>query len=357
MLISLLLVLLISLSLSFFEERLRTRDKLVLFCILGVAMIMIAGLRSVDSTPDSADYEDKFLNSGSGTVIDEADEPTFKFFSAVLSGMGLGVNSLFFVYALIAIPLHLLAIWKFTKTPFMTLGIYLSYFYMMHELVQIRVGAGVGFFIWAVYYRAKSKNLLALALVLIGVTFHYSIAAGLVIFGLSNKPLKTWERYLYYAVVPLGLAAYFVNLDFSHLVPDTLGGDKLALYREMKDKGLEENLAGYPLKFHLVIWLNFIMYYFAIYYEDIYRKYIPETTLCIKIQAVGFACLLFLNGISTVLAERLNGMYSIVNIFTWSALIYSFSPVIAGKVVNNLISAFRFIISFFFFALSWYFMH
>lgn len=329
----------------------------IMFCILGVAMILIAGLRSVDSTPDSADYEEKFLNSGNGTMIDEADEPTFRFLSSILPGLGLGVNSLFFAYAMIAVPLHLLAIWKFTKTPFMTLGIYLSYFYMMHELVQIRVGAAVGFLLWAIYFHVKKQNLIALVLILIGASFHYSVAAGLLIFALSNKPLRMWEKYLYCMVIPLGLAVYFLNIDFSQLVPETLGGDKLALYREMKDKGLEDELAGYPLKFHLVIWMNFVMYYFAIFYEDVYRKHVPLTTIFIKIQAVGFACLLFLNGISTILAERLNGMFSVVNIFAWSALIYSFTPLIAGKMVNNVITGFRFIISFYFFALSWYFMH
>lgn len=357
MFFSLLLILAVSLFLSFFEDRLRTRDKVVIYCILGIAMILIAGLRSVDSTPDSADYEMKYLHSGSGSDIDEADEPTFRFFADILSSMGLGVNALFLVYALIAIPLHMLAFWKFTKTPFLALSIYLSFFYMNHELVQIRVGAGLGFFLWAVYFHTHKKEVLALILVLIGASFHYSIAAGLLIFALSNKPMRKWEKILYCSVVPLGLIAYFANIDVSRFIPENLGGAKLALYREMKEQGIEDKLVGYPLKFNIVIWLNVIMYYFSIFYEKLYREYMPQITIFIKIQAIGFACLFFINGVSTVLAERLNGMFSIVNIFAWTSLIYSFKPLYAGKMVSSIITTFRFIVSFFFFALSWYFMH
>ena len=57
MVISLTLIFLASLILSFFEERLEERDKKWLYVILGVAMILVSGMRDVHSTPDSDHYE------------------------------------------------------------------------------------------------------------------------------------------------------------------------------------------------------------------------------------------------------------------------------------------------------------
>jgi hypothetical protein len=45
---------------------------------------------------------------------------------------------LFFTYAIIAIPIQLSALWKLSKMPFLTLTLYISYYYMMHDMVQIR---------------------------------------------------------------------------------------------------------------------------------------------------------------------------------------------------------------------------
>lgn len=351
---SLVLLFISCLILSFFEERLRQRDKIIFYVMLGIVMIFIAGLRAVGSTPDTESYELMYYGK-TPAILAKATEPTFTAIASVLNSMSFGVNSLFFAYAIISVPIHLGAFWKLSKMPLLTLTIYISYYYMMHEMVQIRAGVAAGLFLWAIYYYVEKRKALALFFILLGTTFHYSAAAGLVIFFLRDK-FPLWQKILLYAIVPIGLVVYFTHIDISRIIPDDMLGTKLLIYREMRDKGIEDEQAGWPLEINILIWMNFILYYASIFYSDYLMKHCKYVNVAIKLQAVGFIFLLFFNGMSKVLGNRMNDYFSVVSIILWTASVYAFAPRIVGRIVNNIISLIRFVTSVAAYALSLIFM-
>ncbi len=354
MVISLILLFVTCLSLTFIEERLKEREKVFLYVIMGIVMVLIAGLREAGSTPDSLDYEDMYYGKAN-PVLEELTEPSFRILSFVLNAMSLGVNALFTVYAIISLSIHMSAFWKISKLPFLTLTIYISYYYMMHDMVQIRCAVASALFIWAMYYRVEHKHLQALGCILIGTLFHFSAAAGLVIFVLSDN-MSRWIKTILYMIVPIGLVAYFTQLDISYLVPEELGGEKLEAYRLMRDKGMEDDLAGWPLEINILIWMNIVLYYASIFYSEHLTKYCKYVPIAIKVQAVGFICLFFLHGVSAVLGNRLNDYFSVASILLWTASVYAFYPLVMGKVINNIVSSIRFVTSMLAYALSLYFM-
>ena len=350
MVIALVLLFVMAASLSFIEDRLSDRDKKMLYVLLGIAMILIAGLREVGSTPDSNDYERMFYGK-SDKVLEEATEPSFAIISSFLNSFSLGVNSLFITYALISIPIHLSAFWKLSKLPFLMLTVYISYYYMMHDMVQIRCSVASALFLWAIYFYVEEKKKHALAFILVGIFFHYSATVGLLLFIARNK-IPDWQKYLLYLVVPIGLVAYFTNVDISYLVPDEFGGAKLDVYRRLKDKGIEEMQAGIHFEGNPLIWLNIILYYACIFYKDYLTKYCKYVPIAIKIQAFAFCCLFFIKGFSMVVGNRLNDYFSVASIILWTASVYAFYPRFIGKIVNNIVSAVRFVASMLIYALS-----
>lgn len=354
MVLSLILLFLICLSLSFIEERLRSFDRIILYGVLAIAMILIAGLREVGSTPDTDVYCDMYYGKYS-KVLESVTEPSFTFISNILNSFSLSVTSLFLTYAIISTVIHLSFFWKFSKFPFLTLTIYISYYYMMHDMVQIRAGVAAGLFLWAIYYYAESKKKIALIFILIGILFHYSATAGLVIFLFSQK-LPKWQRILLYAIIPVGFVAYFTNIDIYYIIPEELGGAKLMIYREMREKGLEDEVAGWPLEINILIWMNIVLYCASIYYHEFLTKQCRLVPIAIKVQAAGFFCLFFLNGVSKVLGNRLNDYFSIVSIILWTVSVYAFYPRLISKIISNLISTVRFVTSMLAYALSLYFM-
>ena len=315
-------------------------------------MIFIAGLRTPDSTPDSDHYEMMYYGK-TNKILEGLQEPSFRFICSVLNSFSFGVNSLFFTYAIISICLHLSLFWKISKDPLLILTIYISYYYMMHDMVQIRAGVSAGFFLWAIYFYVEEKKKYALLTILLGALFHYSALAGLVLFLCGNNNIiPQWQRSILYAIIPVGLVVYFLQIDFSYLIPEQLGGTKLMAYRDLRDKGLEDDICGWPLEINILIWMNFILFYASIFYHDYLVKHCKYVTVAIKIQAVGFIFLLYLNGVSKVLGNRMNDYFSVASVILWAASIYAFYPKLYGKIISNFISTFRFFSSMIAYALS-----
>ncbi|MBR1932365.1 MAG: EpsG family protein [Prevotella sp.] len=350
MVIALVLLFATTLSLSFIEDRLSERDKKVLYAILGFAMILIAGLREVGSTPDSEDYELMYYGK-TNKILEAATEPSFALISSFLNSFSLGVNALFLTYALISIPIHLSAFTRLSKLPFLTLTIYISYYFMMHDMVQIRCSVAAALFLWAIYFHTERKEKQALVCILTGIFFHYSATVGLLLF-LTKSNIPKWQTYILYLIVPIGLIAYFTNLDISYLVPDEFGGAKLASYRNLKDKGIEDLQAGIRFERNPLIWMNIILYYCCIYFKDSLTKCCKYVPVAIQVQALAFCFLFFIKGFSMVVGNRLNDYFSIASIILWTASVYAFYPQIAGKIISNIISSARFVASILIYALS-----
>lgn len=354
MVLSLIVLFLTCMSLSFVEERLMKRDKIIIYIILGVAMILIAGLRKVGATPDTINYEEMFYaKENSLTLL--LTEPSFRLFCSILHSYSLDVNALFFVYAILSIPLHLFVFWKFSKLPFLTLTIYLSYYYMMHDMVQMRCAVASGLFLWAIYCYANNKKILTFLFISTGIFFHYSASAGFVIFLLSDRMTK-WHKIALYTLVPVGIFIYFTHIDISALIPDELGGAKLMRYRELNEKGFDELHEGWKFEINILIWMNIVLYYACIYYHDFLVKHFKYTTIAIKLQAVGFCFLFFAYSMSKVLANRMNDYFSVASILLWTASYYAFYPKLVSRIINNAISTLRFVTSMLRYALALLFM-
>ena len=354
MVISLVLLFITCLSLSFVEDRLSDRDKKIFYALLGFAMIMIAGLREVGATPDSASYEEMYYAKG-GDLMALLREPSFDIITDLLHSMSLGINALFFAYAIISIPIHLTALWKLSKMPFLTLTIYISYYYMMHDMVQIRCAVASGLFLWAIYFYVNQKKLYTLLFILLGTFFHYSAAAGLIIFFLGNGFPK-WQKYILYTIVPVGMVVYFTHFDILSFIPDEWGGLKLMKYRTLREKGIEDHLEGWKFEINMLIWLRIVLYYCCIYYHDYLVKHFKYTSIAIKLQGVGFCFLFFANALSKVVGNRMNDYFSVASILLWTASVYAFYPKIVGKIINNIISTFRFVTSMLGYALSLFYL-
>lgn len=354
MVIAILSILLICMAFSLIEEDIRRSDVFIVVSLIGMVMIIVAGSRGVYDTPDSDNYEILYYSVNS--LDDDIREPSMVYLSYYLNSLGFGINAFFFAYAAMSIPLRLTAILKLSPLPILTLAIYISYFYQLHDLMQIRCAVASALFLFALYFRAQKKWWKALFFILIGMLFHYSAFAGIVILFFSNKELNAWQRIVLASLVPLCLMFYFFGFDYSYFIPDELGGDRLAAYREMKDKGKEDDMTFVFYK-HPVFLLNVVLYYGClIYYNTLARnyKYMP---IMLKTLAFAFFCMLTLNTLSGVLASRLYEYFAIVSIFLWTATIYIFRPLNYGKILICVVIFIQCMANIFIYTLGWYTNH
>ncbi len=116
-----------------------------------------------------------------------------------------------FIYAIIALSLKFTAITRMSHFFFLTLLVYFSNFFLLHEMTQMRVGVTTAIFMMALSF-LKDKNYKAyLLMVLMALLFHYSAILFLIplIFD-STHFKKNW----YWAMMGLILIMTFVKTDF-----------------------------------------------------------------------------------------------------------------------------------------------
>lgn len=201
--------------LSLLDEKIAPRFKLRIFWINAALFASIAGLRSGDGMPDYAMYEHLYFeaidSTGFGLV-----EPSFKLISLLADFL---VSRepwvMFFIYALVGVLLKNWLILRFSIPLFLGQLIYLSNYYIIHELIQIRTGVATCFIVLSIIHMARNDKKTGAILICIATFFHYSSFVFLALMFVNFRRFK--EKYFALGLV-VSYGLYYFNMD-----PITLG--------------------------------------------------------------------------------------------------------------------------------------
>lgn len=257
---------------------------LFVFIVITVFLIVISGFRPVGFDNDSLAYQ-----SAVSSILDgqyDIKEPTF-ILLAWLDGFVFNNNIaiLFITYALIAITIKMVAIYKYSQVPLMSLVIYLCMYFTLHDLTQIRVGAAAAFFLLAIPDLTERKIKPYLIKISIACAFHFSciILFPLILF--SNKRLNIK---IYFLMPFFALAAVLLvqNMDamliyFFSYFPGPLGTKAIGYINNL-NLGRFDNVNVFS-KFSLCVFSFFIIYAVALIK---YRKPPKEDVIYFKIMSV-----------------------------------------------------------------------
>lgn len=331
----LLSVLLITIILCYLEDYIK-RYRFLLYILMGFVMVLIAGLREIGLDPDSENYEYSFqhyyLSSEMGMV-----EPSFTLISAVLNVFTDNVHLLFLVYAFLGVTIKLYAFKKNLQCIFVPLMLYISFYFVLHEMTQIRAGVVSALFLLAVYYIAKKEKRKALLLIIVGSFFHYSSLALLPTLMFGNKNFNRKENIMIALLIPLSYLIYFGGISMLLNTDIPLIGNKLAIYQQAMEKGkMTVNINVFD-PVHLV---SVMLFYYTLYFRKTITAFNENYNVVIKIVALG----LFLHtslAFLPVLALRISQLYYIVNIFLFSGIVYTFKQKWMGITILVLLSIFQ----------------
>ncbi|HDE2611353.1 TPA: EpsG family protein [Klebsiella pneumoniae] len=219
------------------------------FIFFGVLLILAAGLRPVGIDPDSHMYADFVRFFVGWPSIDFMDkEPGFwlilfinKFFFSN------NISSFFLIYAALSISFKLILFYKLSSHPIVTLFLYISTYYFLHDMTQIRIGLACVFILWSLEDILQRNKLGFLIKVSFATLFHYSAIISLIFYFFSGKAINK----KLYALLPLvGFSIYFLsNSGFGDMqsllgyLPSFLEG-KGSTYIDLQSQGIykENNL-------------------------------------------------------------------------------------------------------------------
>jgi hypothetical protein len=329
------IIVFIAVLLSLIEDRIK-KYRLFLYITLSIVLILLAALREVGIDPDSENYEYTFLHYDNPDALDKV-EYTYLLFSRIINFFTNDVHALFLLYAFFGVGLKFIAIRKLSPFWFLPVVIYLSYYFVQHECMQIRTGVLSGILLLIIYYLGEGMRRKAFILLCIGTLFHYSALILLVLFLFSNKPMSNKQRITWAMFIPAAYAMYL--LGFSLIFGGSFEsipyiGNKIALYQAATEKGM--SVASINVFSPLQIFTIFLYYYILYFHDTIIEKnkYFP---LMIKFFNLGiFSYVAF--AFFPVVATRFSMLFQVVSIILYANIYYTFRPKWAGIAVIILIA-------------------
>jgi len=307
--------------LAFLEDRLPNKYHMGIYIFVGFCLILMAGFREIGADPDSDNYASAYRYYYQESS-QEKIEFTYVIISAVMNIFTDDPHSLFLIYAILGVVLKFVAFKRGTDMYFLALVAYLSYYYVLHEQTQIRTGVLSGLFLLAIPYMAEKKRWHAFILFAIGFCFHYSAALFLPLLFLGNKPFTKKSGMIWACVIPAAYMFFFVGSGFLFSADLPLVGNKLQLYQNAAEKGLNYVQVNVFSPFQL---LTIAVYYYLLFFSETItakNKYFPLMMRFFAIGLAAFAVFAFL----PVLAQRVSYLLRIVTILLFTNIYYTIRP-------------------------------
>ena len=312
--------------LSFLEDYMPAWQKMVLLISIGITLICISTFKPL-TTADAANYETYFYYNDD-IFIEEVTEPTFIYLSRLCLSLGFGITVLFFTYALLAIPLKLMMLWKMTPFVFSSMIVYVGIYFPLHDVVQIRCGVAVALLYLAIIPLEKRQYLLTTILFVLAILFHYSSVAFLPILLMGNMKIGKYWKWVLGAAIPICLLLYIANFSAFSLIPKSLIEGKLDMYKEISDAGVWE---PYVLYKQITFLAEFALLYLFIFYYDTIEKHCIYAHILIKVLALEMGYLILFSEIE-VLGNRLHELFGMYNVLAFTQCTYFIKPRYAVRI-------------------------
>ena len=300
----------------------------ILFWGTSIILIFIAGFREVGLDPDSKVYLRYY---GSDDIFLLA-EPTFVFISYIVRNTFNNFQFVLIIYAIIGVFLKYKAINLLTDLKYLSLILYFSTFYILHEITQIRAGVAAGFFLLSIVPLSDRRIWRYIFIISIACLFHYS---SIILFSLcfiTNDHLNKTGKALLYISIPFGIVLYYQKFDIMLSIPIETIKYKIEIY-----KATQEHAEVILNVFNLVYVVKYLLFYFLLFfYETIYKqeKYV---SILLKLYGLSLFSYLLLSQ-NTIFAMRISELIGIVEILLIPMIYYIFKQRVFGSILVIVIS-------------------
>lgn len=289
-----------------------------LFILFFVLLFFIAGFRPVGLDRDSENYAravQSFIITHKYNFI--TIEPSFYLIVNVSKFLFDDVvRGVFILYALLGVSLTLYAIKKNSSFPLLSLIVYSCFYFVLHEMTQIRAGVAGAIFLLAIPDIVNRNLKSFLIKTALATLFHYVAIIMLFIYLINSKHNKQ----LFYLFLPLiGILCAITNvgrfflMSIINFLPEFLSY-KINIYLALHEMGIFTEINVFNLYYSSLL----IIYYFAIINTNKFKKEIDV----LQIKILGWMLFTFYSFyFLPVFAFRISEFLGLVLIFILPDLI------------------------------------
>lgn len=294
------------------------------FCF--VVLVLFAGLRDVDVSKDGENYVAGFQTMGPPleyfTNFDDwfFFEPTYYLFPSILriAFPVLYVFLVFVLFAIIGVHVNLNGLFRLSLFPILSVVVYYSHNYLLHELTQIRVGVACGFLLLSTYYHYHKNRFAFVISIMVALLFHYVALLTSLIFFLKSS---TFSRKKALFILFGAMAIAVVRSDL--LITPLLQLNFVFILKLVKTlQGMDEERNAINI-FNVAFLMNFAILIWVVLKAHVIKKKNKYAYLAIKIHMLSVVLYFLFSAISMV-AFRLYEFFGIISIITVPFVVHTF---------------------------------
>lgn len=235
-------------------------------------LVLIAGFRPIGLDPDSVAYSGFVAEFQGLKSIDLMDKEPGFWLLLIINHFFFynNVTTFLLLYAFISVSLKIIIFEKLSSSPILTIILYVSTYYILHDMNQIRIGLACAIILWSLQDIVGKKKVSFVIKIGIAVLLHYSSVIALFLYFFNTERIN---KKLYF-IMPLVCAVFLFFksqiLEYSILITaylPTFLAAKVNTYVMLQQQGVfdENNL----LIFNIGGALLFLILTFFIFYSPV----------------------------------------------------------------------------------------
>jgi len=248
-------------------------------------------------------------------------DPAFTIISSIVKySLNDKIILFFMFFATIGVSLKVLAIKRLSSFWLLSVLIYFSNYFILHELTQIRTGIATGFLLLSIPSIKNRKLAKFLSFVFLATLFHYSSLIFLPLY-LVNPTKINIKKYLIIMITPI----FFPFTNFSiHKIFAVLGENnpltlRYFVYTNLLSQGIGENTNTFSILILFNITIGFIL---IMKWKSVYDKN-PYAVVLIKVHVFSIVLFYLFYDVSAF-AFRFFEILNVVQIIVLPFVIYFF---------------------------------
>ena len=280
-------------------------------------MVITAGFRDGRADRDYENYEMLYSNYQQISVL--LVEPTFVLLSSIVKNFfDNKVVFLFVLYAFLGVTVKFCAIKQLSQFCYLSILVYLSNYFLLHEMTQIRAGVAAGFLLFSIKPIYDRNLFKFLFFVIIAFCFHFSSIVFLPFYFLSSKRISV---IFYVALLFITYILHFLNIHFTSLLY-LIPADNLQFKLEANKKLIDNSLQAGVNVFNTLQVMRILFSFFFLWKRDLIIAKNKYFFILLKIYFFALCAMVIFSDIPTF-AVRTSELLGVVEIILFPMIIYT----------------------------------
>jgi hypothetical protein len=258
------------------------RKDLIPLLLIGCFLFLFAGLRGDKVDNDFSTYIEYFESVKNRSISESLlmVEPSFVLIAHVVPN----IRCMMLVFAFLGVFVHIFAFRKVSSFPYFSLAIWVTHYFFVHEMNQVRAGVAIGLVLYSLYFIVERKLLKFLLIIGVATLFHYSAIVLIPIYFLSTVKMNR----TYFVLIPVTYILYLGGIGLLEILGKLHIGiiqSKIEAYNTLQSAGMYTKMNV----FNPAVMLRITLIYIFLFNYDYLKDKNPHFIIMVKMYCMSIA--------------------------------------------------------------------